>query len=88
MTLVGQVFVSTDESAYFFFAITALCRLIILQGKGISTVDLVYESGAVLLLAMSAVAIQWRTNLSTRITKPDDDDDSRATQGPRASAGS
>ena len=58
-----------------FIAITALCRLIILQGKGISTVDLVYESGAVLLLAMSAVAIHWRTNLSTRIAKPDDDDD-------------
>jgi protein PsiE len=57
-----------------FIAITALCRLIILQGKGISTVDLVYESGAVLLLAASAVAIQWRTNLSARIAKPDDDD--------------
>jgi protein PsiE len=58
-----------------FIAITALCRLIILQGKGISTVDLVYESGAVLLLAASAVAIQLRTNLSARIAKPDDDDD-------------
>ena len=57
-----------------FIAITALCRLIILQGKGISTVDLVYESGAVLLLAMSAVAIQWRTNLSARLAKSDDDE--------------
>ena len=35
-----------------FIAITALCRLIILQGKGINTVDLLYESGAVLLLAI------------------------------------
>ena len=33
-----------------FIAITALCRLIILQGKGINTVDLLYESGAILLL--------------------------------------
>ena len=56
-----------------FIAITALCRLIILQGKGISTVDLVYESGAVLLLAVSAVAIQWRSNLAARIAKPGDD---------------
>ena len=41
-----------------FIAITALCRLIILQGKGISTVDLIYESGAVLLLAISALVIK------------------------------
>jgi protein PsiE len=42
-----------------FIAITALCRLIILQGKGINTVDLLYESGAVLLLAISALVIRW-----------------------------
>lgn len=41
-----------------FIAITALCRLIILQGKGISTIDLIYESGAVLLLALAAIVIQ------------------------------
>lgn len=41
-----------------FIAITALCRLIILQGKGISTIDLMYESGAVLLLAFAAIVIQ------------------------------
>ncbi|QWE18011.1 phosphate-starvation-inducible PsiE family protein [Polynucleobacter corsicus] len=41
-----------------FIAITALCRLIILQGKGISTIDLIYESGAVLLLALSAILIK------------------------------
>jgi len=41
-----------------FIAITALCRLIILQGKGISTIDLIYESGAVLLLAISAILIK------------------------------
>ena len=42
-----------------FIAITALCRLIILQGIGINTVDLLYESGAILLLALSALAIRW-----------------------------
>ena len=31
-----------------FIAITALCRLIILQGKGINTIDLLYESGAII----------------------------------------
>lgn len=41
-----------------FIAITALCRLIILQGKGISTIDLIYESAAVLLLAIAAIVIQ------------------------------
>ena len=44
-----------------FIAITALCRLIILQGKGISTVDLIYESGAVLLLALAALIIRWKS---------------------------
>ncbi|NBU89266.1 MAG: phosphate starvation-inducible protein PhoH, partial [Betaproteobacteria bacterium] len=42
-----------------FIAITALCRLIILQGKGISTIDLIYESGAVLLLAISSLIMKW-----------------------------
>jgi len=42
-----------------FIAITALCRLIILQGKGVNSVDLIYESGAVLLLGMAALVIRW-----------------------------
>ena len=42
-----------------FIAITALCRLIILQGKGINTIDLLYESGAILLLALAALIIRW-----------------------------
>ena len=42
-----------------FIAITALCRLIILQGKGINTIDLLYESTAILLLAVSALVIRW-----------------------------
>ncbi len=55
-----------------FIAITALCRLIILQGKGISTVDLMYESGAVLLLAISALII--KLDLRTRPKDPDETD--------------
>ena len=55
-----------------FIAITALCRLIILQGKGINTVDLLYESGAVLLLAISALVIRW--NLINLVHKKEDAD--------------
>ena len=55
-----------------FIAITALCRLIILQGKGINTVDLLYESGAVLLLAIAALVIRW--NLINLVHKKDSDD--------------
>ena len=42
-----------------FIAITALCRLIILQGKEINAINLIYESGAVLLLALAALIIRW-----------------------------
>ena len=55
-----------------FIAITALCRLISLQGKGINTVDLLYESGAVLLLAISALVIRW--NLINLVHKKNSDD--------------
>ena len=55
-----------------FIAITALCRLIILQGKGINTVDLLYESGAVLLLAIAALVIRW--NLINLVHKKNSDD--------------
>lgn len=47
-----------------FIAITALCRLMILQGKGISTIDLIYEGCAVLLLAISTLVIQYGLGLS------------------------
>ena len=55
-----------------FIAITALCRLIILQGKGINTIDLLYESGAILLLAIAALIIRW--NL-LNLKRPKDDAD-------------
>lgn len=42
-----------------FIAITALSRLIILQGKETSALNLIYESGAVLLLALAAVILAW-----------------------------
>ena len=41
-----------------FIAITALSRMIILQGKGSDPENLIYESGAVLLLAISVLIIR------------------------------
>lgn len=57
-----------------FIAITALCRLIILQGKGISTVDLIYESGAVLLLAIAALVLRWNPSMAAAKDDPPLDD--------------
>ena len=41
-----------------FIAITALSRMIILQGKGSDPQNLIYESAAVLLLAVSCLIIR------------------------------
>ena len=41
-----------------FIAITALSRMIILQGKGSDPQNLIYESAAVLLLAISCLIIR------------------------------
>ena len=54
-----------------FIAITALCRLIILQGKGINSIDLIYESAAILLLSVSGLIIRW--NLINLVKKNDTD---------------
>lgn len=43
-----------------FIAITALARLVILQGKDQPPVNLIYEGGAILLLAISCVVLTWR----------------------------
>jgi protein PsiE len=40
-----------------FIAITALARLIVLQGKDMAPENIVYEAGAILLLALAAVII-------------------------------
>ena len=43
-----------------FIAITALSRLIILQKKDIDPSTLVYEAGAILLLAVAIVILKFR----------------------------
>jgi protein PsiE len=43
-----------------FIAITALARLVILQGKDQPPVNLLFESGAILILAISCAVITYR----------------------------
>lgn len=45
-----------------FIAITALARLVILQGKDQPPVNLIYESGAILILAAACAVISYRPN--------------------------
>jgi protein PsiE len=40
-----------------FIAITALARLIVIQGKDMDPVNILYEAGAILLLAIAAVVL-------------------------------
>jgi protein PsiE len=58
-----------------FIAITALCRLIILQGKEVNAINIIYESGAVLLLAMAALVIRWNLIKLQRPQQPASADD-------------
>ena len=54
-----------------FIAITALARLIILQRKDFDQVILIYESGAILILALAILALRARKNSFFRPDRPD-----------------
>ncbi|MFZ9711715.1 MAG: phosphate-starvation-inducible PsiE family protein [Burkholderiaceae bacterium] len=54
-----------------FIAVTALCRLVILQGKEASAINLIYEAGAVLLLAIAAYIIRMKAPVP-KGTEPSD----------------
>ena len=41
-------------------AITALSRLIILQGKGVDPINLIYEASAILLIALAILLLRMR----------------------------
>ena len=43
-----------------FIAMTALARLIILQGKEMQAITLLFEAGAILILALACLAIRFR----------------------------
>ena len=57
-----------------FIAITALSRMIILQGKGSDPQNLIYESTAVLLLALSCLIIR-QPSISSLFDKNSNDKD-------------
>ena len=56
-----------------FIAITALSRLIILQKKDVDASSLIYESGAILLLAIAIVVLKLRKSkmLKINLTRSD-----------------
>ena len=57
-----------------FIAITALSRMIILQGKGSDPQNLLYEAGAILLLAIAVLIIRQRSVSSLISSKPPNED--------------
>ena len=57
-----------------FIAMTAIARLIILQGKGMEAATLLYEAGAILIIAIACLAVRYRPN---RTYHYQDDDDKK-----------
>jgi protein PsiE len=45
-------------------AITALCRMIILQSKDIDPINILFEAGGILILAIAALLISYKDKLS------------------------
>jgi protein PsiE len=60
-----------------FIAITALSRLLILQGKDNAPATLLFESGSILLIALGCVAIGFYQKLRYSMAGADDEGGSR-----------
>ena len=60
--MIGVFFVSNriPITLPLFIAITAIARLIILQGKSMDASSLLYEAGAILILTLAIMAIRYR----------------------------
>ena len=58
-----------------FIAMTAIARLIILQGKGMDPIILLYESGAIFIIALACLAIRFKP-LNTYIYQSEDENSS------------
>ena len=56
-----------------FIAMTAIARLIILQGKGMDPIILLYEAGAILIIALACLVIRFKP-LNTYIYQSEDED--------------
>ena len=55
-----------------FIAMTAIARLIILQGKGMDPIILIYEAGAILIIALACLAIRYKPKNSYVYQSEDD----------------
>ena len=55
-----------------FIAMTAISRLIILQGKGMEASTLLYEAGAILIIALACLAVRYRPSSSYHYQNEDD----------------
>ena len=57
-------------------AITALSRFIILQGKGMDPINLIYEASAILLIAIAILLLRLRKSKLLGLDKSKDGEDS------------
>ena len=57
-------------------AITALSRFIILQGKGMDPLNLIYEASAILLIALSILLLRFRKSKILGLDKVKEGEDS------------
>ena len=57
-------------------AITALARFIILQGKGMDPINLIYEASAILLIAISILLLRLRKSKLLGLDKTKEGEDS------------
>ena len=55
-----------------FIAMTAIARLIILQGKGMDPIILIYEAGAILIIALACLVIRYKPKNSYVYQSEDD----------------
>ena len=58
-----------------FIAMTAIARLIILQGKGMDPIILIYEAGAIFIIALACLVIRYKPK-NTYIYQSEDENTS------------
>ena len=63
-----------------FIAITALSRMIILQGKGSDPQNLLYEAGAILMLAIAVLIIRQRSVYSLISSKTENEENKKTSE--------
>ena len=61
-----------------FIAITALSRMIILQGKGSDPQNLLFEAGAILMLAIAVLIIRQRSIVSLISSKSENEENKQS----------